>query len=84
AIQRFQRDHNDLGGYLDYAMERVIDATLRFDGNEAEKLEWLNTIFAVVDEHYGCIYSFEDAIGITAAWMPKEHLSSIFDGKEDE
>lgn len=53
AIQRFQRDHNDLGGYLDYAMERVIDATLRFDGNEAEKLEWLNTIFAVVDEHFG-------------------------------
>ncbi|END4011536.1 hypothetical protein ABL325_004009 [Escherichia coli] len=84
AIQRFQRDHNDLGGYLDYAMERVIDATLRFDGNEAEKLEWLNTIFAVVDEHFGYIYSFEDAIGITAAWMPKEFLSRIFDGTEDQ
>ncbi|MBS9135035.1 hypothetical protein KER00_22335 [Escherichia coli] len=84
AIQRFQRDHNDLGGYLDYAMERVIDATLRFDGNEAEKLEWLNTIFAVVDEHFGYIFSFEDAIGITAAWMPKEFLSRIFDGTEDQ
>jgi hypothetical protein len=84
AIQRFRRDHNDLGGYLDYAMERVIDATLRFDGNEAEKLEWLNTIFAVVDEHFGYIYSFEDAIGITAAWMPKEFLSRIFDGTEDQ
>lgn len=84
AIQRFQRDHNDLGGYLDYAMERVIDATLRFDGNEVEKLEWLNTIFAVVDEHFGYIFSFEDAIGITAAWMPKEFLSRIFDGTEDQ
>ena len=84
AIQRFQRDHNDLGGYLDYAMERVIDATLRFDSNEAEKLEWLNTIFAVVDEHFGYIFSFEDAIGITAAWMPKEFLSRIFDGTEDQ
>lgn len=84
AIQRFRRDHNDPGGYLDYAMERVIDATLRFDGNEAEKLEWLNTIFAVVDEHFGYIYSFEDAIGITAAWMPKEFLSRIFDGTEDQ
>jgi hypothetical protein len=84
AIQRFRRDHNDPGGYLDYAMERVIDATLRFDGNEAEKLEWLNTIFAVVDEHFGYIYSFEDAIGITAAWMPKEFLSRIFDGSEDQ
>lgn len=84
AIQRFRRDHNDSGGYIDYAMERVIDATLHFDGNEAEKLEWLNTIFAVVDEHYGYIYSFEDAIGITAAWMPKEFLSRIFDGTEDQ
>lgn len=84
AIQRFRRDHNDLGGYLDYAMERVIDATLRFDDNEAEKLEWLSTIFAVVDEHFGYIYSFEDAIGITAAWMPKEFLSRIFDGTEDQ
>ena len=84
AIQRFRRDHNDPGGYLDYAMECVIDAILRFDGNEAEKLEWLNTIFAVVDEHFGYIYSFEDAIGITAAWMPKEFLSRIFDGTEDQ
>ncbi|WP_370977551.1 hypothetical protein [Enterobacter ludwigii] len=84
AIQRFQRDHNDLGGYLDYAIERVVDATLRFGGNDVEKLEWLNTIFAVVDEHFGYIYSFEDAIGITAAWMPKEFLSRIFDGTEDQ
>ncbi|QAV45609.1 hypothetical protein [Pantoea agglomerans] len=84
AIQRFRRDHNDSGGYIDYAMKRVIDATLHFDGNETEKLEWLNTIFAVVDEHYGYIYSFEDAIGITAAWMPKEFLSRIFDGTEDQ
>ncbi|POP41214.1 hypothetical protein CHU32_23270 [Superficieibacter electus] len=84
AIQRFRRDHKDPGGYLDYAMERVIDATLRFDGNDVEKLEWLNTIFAVVDEYFGYIYSFEDAIGITAAWMPKEFLSRIFDGTEDQ
>nr|WP_202626144.1 hypothetical protein [Kosakonia sp. MH5] len=84
AIQRFRRDHNDLGGGLDYAMERVINAALRFDGNEAEKLEWLNKIFAVVDEYFGNIYSFENAIGITAALMPKEFLSRVFDGTEEQ
>lgn len=84
AIQRFRRDHNDLGGGLDYAMEHVINAALRFDGNEAEKLEWLNTIFAVVDEHFGNVYSFEEAIGITAALMPKEFLSRVFDGTEEQ
>lgn len=84
AIQRLRRDHNDLGGVLDYAMERVINSALRFDGNEAEKLEWLNTIFAVVDEQFGNVYSFEEAIGITAALMPKEFLSRAFDGTEEQ
>ncbi|EKN3437683.1 hypothetical protein OZ677_000500 [Yersinia enterocolitica] len=84
AIQRLRRDHNDLGGGLDYAMERVINVALRFDGNEAEKLEWLNTIFAIVDKHFGNIYSFENAIGITAALMPKEFISRVFDGTEEQ
>lgn len=84
AIQRLRKDHNDLGGVLDYAMERVINSALRFDGNEAEKLEWLNTIFAVVDEQFGNVYSFEEAIGITAALMPKEFLSRAFDGTEEQ
>lgn len=84
AIQRLQRDNNDLGGELDYAIERVINVALRFDGNEAEKLEWLNTIFAIVDKHFGNIYSFENAIGITAALMPKEFISRVFDGTKEQ
>ncbi|HGH4748445.1 TPA: hypothetical protein ACJIXE_002311 [Serratia marcescens] len=84
AIQRFRRDNNDPGGGLDYAMKCVIGVALRFDGNEAEKLEWLNTIFAVVDEQFGNVYSFEEAIGITAALMPKEFLSRVFDGTEEQ
>ena len=56
-------------------MECVVGAILRLEGNEAGKLEWLNTIFAVVDEQYGCIHSFEDTIKMTAASMPEAFLS---------
>lgn len=65
-------------------MERVVNVALRFDGNEAEKLEWLNTIFAVFDEHFGNISTFEDAVGITAALMPNGFLSRVFDGTEEQ
>ena len=84
AIKRFQRDHSDPGGSIDHKMERVVGAALRFDGNEAEKLEWLDTIFAVVDEFYGCIHTFESAVETTAALMPETFLNRIFGGAEQE
>ena len=65
-------------------MERVIDATLRFDGNEAEKLEWLNTIFAAVDEHFGYIYSFRRRYRYHRRMDAKKNFSRIFDGTEDQ
>jgi hypothetical protein len=34
-------------------MESVIGAALRFDGNEDQKLAWLDAIFAVTDKRYG-------------------------------
>ncbi|EGE1469473.1 hypothetical protein DMY11_16875 [Escherichia coli] len=84
AIQRFKREHNDSAGGMDYGMECVVGAILRLEGNEAGKLEWLNTIFAVVDEQYGCIHSFEDTIKMTAASMPEAFLSRIFEGTEEQ
>lgn len=84
AIQRLRRDQNDLGGSMDHAMECVISAALRFDGNQAEKLEWLNAIFAVVDEHYGYFGAFQSAIETTAALDPRTFLERVFDGTEEE
>ncbi|WMY76431.1 hypothetical protein RHD99_11110 [Buttiauxella selenatireducens] len=84
AILKFQRDDNDSGNGTDYNMARVVSCVLRFDGHETEKLEWLNTIFSIVDKHYGNIYSFENSIGITAALMPEEFLNRIFEGTAEQ
>jgi len=65
AIQRLQRDHSDPGESIDHDMEQVVGAALRFDGNEAEKLVWLDTIFAVVDECHGYFHAFDKAIKTT-------------------
>ena len=77
-------DHSDLGGSKDYRMENVIKAALSFDGNDAEKTEWADTIFFVVDERYGYIHSFEKAIETTAGLMPKAFLDRVFRGTEDQ
>ncbi|HGN1708019.1 TPA: hypothetical protein ACKRTE_003943, partial [Providencia rettgeri] len=54
AIMRLKRDaEHSVRGDSDYHLECVIDAILRFDGNELEKLEWLDTIFDVIDNSYG-------------------------------
>ncbi|MDK9556088.1 hypothetical protein QQF73_00525 [Marinobacter sp. M216] len=84
AINRLQGDHRDPGDSMDYHMERVVSFALRFDGNEAEKLEWLDTIVAVIDEHYGYIHAFESPIATTIALMPEAFLDRIFEGTEKE
>ncbi|WP_092797270.1 MULTISPECIES: hypothetical protein [unclassified Janthinobacterium] len=84
AIQRLQRDQNDFGGNVDYAMENVVSAALRFDGNDTEKLVWLDTIFAVIDASYGHVYAFENAIQATIALMPKAFLDRAFQGTEKQ
>ena len=84
AIKRLRRDHNDGGGRVDFKMENVIGAALRFDGNEAEKLEWLDTIFAVIDENYGHVYAFEKTIQTTVALMPEAFLDRVFEGVEEQ
>lgn len=84
AIQRLQKDFSDPGGSMDYDMERVVSAALRFDGNEAEKLEWLDTILAVVDEHYGYIHEFKNTIRTTIALMPEAFLNRFFEGTQEE
>lgn len=58
-------------------MELVVEAALRFDGNETEKRDWLDTIFAAVDKHYGYIHAFKRAIDTTAGLMPEAFLNRI-------
>ena len=84
ATKSLLADHSDPGGSKDYRMETVVRAALSFDGNEAEKTEWVDTIFSVVDERYGFIHSFEKAIETTAGLMPKEFLNRVFQGTEDQ
>ncbi|HED2338277.1 TPA: hypothetical protein R4Y05_003977 [Serratia liquefaciens] len=84
AIQRIQNSDRDQGGTIDYRMEQVIDAALRFDGNEARKIEWLDTIFSVIDEHYGYVSGFHKTIATTAASMPEAFLNRIFEGTEEQ
>ncbi|MGQ5981735.1 hypothetical protein ACUNHK_20525 [Serratia sp. IR-2025] len=84
AIQRIQNSDRDQGGTIDYRMEQVIDAALRFDGNEAKKIEWLDTIFSVIDENYGYVSGFHKTIATTAASMPEAFLNRIFEGTEEQ
>jgi len=84
AIVNLRKNRNDSGGGRDYHMDRVINAALRFDGNEDEKLEWLDTIFAVVEQHYGYIHSCENTIASTAALMPAAFLNRVFEGTEEQ
>ncbi|MGN5287692.1 hypothetical protein [Aeromonas sp. 11P] len=84
AILSLQKDHCDPSGMDDYNMECVINAALRFDGNEPEKQEWLDAIFAVVDLHYGDVHSYESAIETTASLMPEAFLNRVFEGTEEQ
>lgn len=84
ATKSLLANHEDPGGSKDYSMETVIQAALTFDGNDAEKAEWMDTIFSVVDERHGYIHSFENAIETTAGLMPKEFLNRVFRGTEDQ
>lgn len=84
GISRLNGNDNDSGGMCDYNMERVINAALRFDGNELEKLEWLDTIFDVIDNNYGFLYSFETVIEKTISLMPEEFLCRIFEGTDKQ
>ncbi|WP_409422576.1 hypothetical protein ABHF91_06090 [Pseudaeromonas sp. ZJS20] len=84
AILSLQQDHKSSGELSGYNMECVINAVLRFDGNEAEKQEWLDTIFSVVDQHYGHVHSCENAIETTAALMPEAFLNRVFEGSEEQ
>ncbi|HHP5491669.1 TPA: hypothetical protein ACSCYS_002031 [Aeromonas veronii] len=84
AILSLAKDHFDPSGMDDYNMECVINAALHFDGNEPEKQEWLDAIFAVVDLHYGDVHSYESAIETTASLMPEAFLNRVFEGTEEQ
>ncbi|PWE27006.1 hypothetical protein C4N9_18550 [Pararhodobacter marinus] len=84
ATKSLLADHNDRNGIKDHYMENVIVAALTYDGNDAEKTEWINAIFSVVDERFGYIHSFENSIGVTARLMPNPFLNRVFQGTEDQ
>ncbi|WP_429145924.1 hypothetical protein [Aeromonas rivipollensis] len=84
AILSLPKDHCDPGGMGGYNMECVINAGLRFDGNELEKQEWLDAVFAVIDLHYGYVHSCESAIETTAALMPEAFLNRVFEGSKEQ
>jgi len=84
AIQRIKNSDRGQRGTIDFYMERVIDAALRFDGNEAKKIEWLDAIFNVIDEHYGYFLGFEKTIATTVALMPESFLNCIFECTEEQ
>lgn len=83
AIQRFQREDRDVDGTSDYALEKVICSCLKFDGNESLKLEWLDTIFKIVDRCYGYVSGFDRTLETTIALMPQEFLVRVFDTQEE-
>lgn len=84
AISRLNRDESDPGGSRDYSMKLVVEAALSFKDNEAEKQEWLDTIFSTVDKRYGYISSYEQTIGMTAALMAEPFLNRVFEGTEEQ
>ena len=84
AIQRIKNNDRSQRETIDFYMERVIDAALRFDGNEAKKIEWLDTIFSVIDEHYGYAFECEKTIATTVALMPESFLNCIFECTEEQ
>ena len=80
ATQRLLRIDRDPGGSGDHDMERVIRAALSFDDNAEQKAAWVNAIFAQVEDRYGYIHAFDEAIRTTAELMPEEFLDNAFFG----
>jgi hypothetical protein len=60
ATQQFLSDYSDPGGSKDHDTVRVVAAALQFNGNENEKLAWLDAIFAVIDEKHGYLHDFKE------------------------
>lgn len=79
AIQKIQRRNDDqVLSHNYFGMEYVIDAALRFKGNEAEKLKWLDAVFSFVD-HGARINIFKQSIKTTAALMPELFLNHFIE-----
>ncbi len=82
ATQCLDRRCNDLSKIIDhdirYSMKKVIDAALRFEGNDHKKITWLDQIFAIIDKNYRLFDAFDDAIQTTARIMPEEFLDRVF------
>ena len=77
ATQRSLNNRNDPGVTANYLMKQVLQACLRFDGNEHNKVAWLDAIFDVVDWRHGSLNSLSDAALASAQLMPPEFLNRV-------
>ena len=83
AVKRFERDERASGG-IDYRLKNVISASLRFDGNESLKIEWIDTILAIAERHYGFVSGFKKTVETSIALMPHAFLDRVFDAPEEQ
>jgi len=84
SILRIKRDSLTYNAPPDYNMENVINAALRFKDNESLKIEWIESIFSVVDENDGYLSDFDTTIQSTATLMPTIFLNHAFLINNDE
>ena len=82
AISRIGRDRNGNATMVEHHMAAVIAPCLMNEGNDKEKLVWLDAIFSNVDAHYGYGSGYEEAIQVTAATVTEEFLDRVFSGDD--
>ena len=83
AQTRLHGDQHDLDGTVDRYMRRVVKAALTYEGNEEEKIAWIDSIFDLVDTRHGYLHYFDDTIRTTAENMTNEFLERVFSGDEE-
>ena len=83
AKTRLHGDQHDLDGTVDRYMRRVVKAALTYEGNEEEKIAWIDSIFDLVDTRHGYLHYFGDTICTTAENMTNDFLERVFSGDEE-
>lgn len=83
AAATAQLNHDGRGNdRFDYEMAEVLRPSLMFEGNEPEKLAWLDGIFSGVDSRNGYSLGHDQAIQVTAECATGAFLDRVFSGDE--
>ncbi len=70
-----ESDHNEL---TDYHLKEVIRPCLGFPGNDRDKEVWIDSIFSVIEDRYGLLHSYREAIQTTASILTEDFLEKAF------